>query len=96
MGGLGSMLHASQTIKNNWANRKALRKNRKKYAYATKHKKGEFNFPKVSEEELEKIKADIRAKGKKRRIIEYTIIAITIIIVIILFYVFSYYDKYYI
>lgn len=42
--------------------------------------------PKVSPEELEKIKAEIRAKGKKRRLIEYSVLGAIVTIITIVFY----------
>lgn len=65
--------------------RSARRKN--KYA-TTKRIMREFHTPDITKEELEQIKADIRAKGKRRRIIEYSITAVATIIVFILIFIY--------
>ncbi|GAB1309241.1 hypothetical protein KH5_19240 [Urechidicola sp. KH5] len=67
MAGLGHMLHTSQTIKNNWENRKKNRKDRKKKFYTTNHNNAKLKGPQVSPAELEKIKSEIRLRGKKQR-----------------------------
>ncbi|MDC9721832.1 MAG: hypothetical protein PSN34_03550 [Urechidicola sp.] len=59
-----------------------------KYA-TTKRKLKEFYTPDITKEELEKIKFDIRAKGKRQRIIENSItILLTIIFLILLYFLF--------
>lgn len=88
MGGFGSMSHAISSMKANMALRKSKRTQKSKNYQKGNYKEREFNFPKVSEKELEKIKADIRAKGKRQRLIENSIIAILTLIVFSLFYIY--------
>jgi len=65
MGGSGGMLHAITTMKNNMALRKSKRKGSKNRNLTGNPKKTEYNFAKVSDEELEKIKINIRLKARK-------------------------------
>lgn len=88
MGGFGSMQHAISSMKANAALRNSKRKQKNKTYQKGNYKEREFDFPKVSETELEKIKADIRAKGKHKRIIEFTIAASLTIVVFVLIFVY--------
>ena len=86
MGGFGSMLHAASTMKANMALRKSKRTQKSKNYQKGTYKKHELNFPKVSEEELQKIMVAIRAKGKRQRTINYTLTGIFTAIVFLLIY----------
>lgn len=75
-----------ESIKKNIEQKRSVRMGKEGYS-STKRIKREFNFPKVSEVELEKIKSEIRAKGKKQRIIENGIaVSLTIVFFILLYY----------
>ncbi len=74
------------SIRFNLGQKRSARR-KKKYA-TTKRIMREFYTPDITKEELEEIKANIRAKGKKRRTIEYSISIIATIIVITLIYVY--------
>ncbi|MDC9721831.1 MAG: hypothetical protein PSN34_03545 [Urechidicola sp.] len=76
-----------ENIKKNIEQKRSVRMGKEGYT-STKRIKREFNFPKVSEEELEKIKADIRAKGKRQRLIENSIISILSLTVFTLIYIY--------
>ncbi|MDC9723397.1 MAG: hypothetical protein PSN34_11605 [Urechidicola sp.] len=81
--GLGiSFLHDAKKIRDDRSRNKTLQKKRIDKYRNLKNTKGEFNFPKVSEEELAKIKSDIRLEGKKQRRKEFLIISIVSIVVI--------------
>lgn len=57
-----------------------------KYA-TTKRKLKEFYTPDITKEELEKIKSDIRSKGKRQRVIENSItILLTIAFLTLLYF----------
>ena len=76
-----------ENIKKNIEQKRSVRMGKEGYT-STKRIKREFKFPKVSEEELEKIKAEIRAKGKRQRLIENSIVAILSLIIFSLFYIY--------
>ena len=76
-----------ESIKKNIEQKRSVRMGKEGYS-STKRIKREFNFPKISKEELAKIKADIRAKGKRQRIIENSIITIITLVVISLIYIY--------
>lgn len=86
MGGFGSMLHAVSSMKANMALKRSKRREKSKDYKKGTYKEREFNFPKVSGEELEKIRAALRAKRLKRRKKEYLITGIVSLIVFILLY----------
>lgn len=87
MSGSGSMLHAVISMKNNLALKRSNRLGKRGYT-ATKRKYREIFQPDITKEELEKIKADIRAKGKKQRIIENSVTVFLTITFLILLYSF--------
>ena len=76
-----------ENVRKNIEQKRSKRMGKEGYS-STKRAKREFNFPKVSEEELKKIKSDIRAKGKRQRIIENSIIAILTLVVFSLIYIY--------
>lgn len=80
MGGAGHMLHAIKTLKQNRAMLKKRRSSRENdlHAYSTTETK--VNFKKVSPEELQRIKGEIRRKANKVKRRDFII---TIIIVLI-------------
>lgn len=85
----GSIQNASSSTKRNVNLRRDKIKS-KKDRFLKITSKRELNKklldPKVSPEELEKIKAEIRAKGKKRRLIEYSVLGAIVTIITIVFY----------
>jgi hypothetical protein len=64
-------------------NQKRQARSDRNSSYSNSEAKPEYNFPKLSETELEKVKSDIRAKLKSERKREY--IKISIIFVVIIF-----------
>ena len=87
MSGSGSMLHAVISMKNNLALKRSNRLGKRGYT-ATKRKYREIFQPDITKEELEKIKVEIRAKGKRQRLIENSIVAILSLIIFSLFYIY--------
>ncbi|GAB1309208.1 hypothetical protein KH5_18910 [Urechidicola sp. KH5] len=85
----GSMQNASSSTKRNVNLRRDKIKSRKD-RYLNNTGKRVLNKklldPKISPEELEKIKAEIRARGKKRRLIEYSALGAIVTIISIVFY----------
>ena len=87
--GLGiSFLHDAKKIRDDRFRNKTLQKKRIDKYQNLKNTKGEFNFPKVSEKELDKIKSDIRLNGKRERIKNFLVVSITFIILISLIILF--------
>lgn len=60
--------------------KRQARNDRNSSSYKSSDSKPEFDFPKLSESELEKVKSDIRKKAKSERKKELIIIAIIFII----------------
>lgn len=87
MSGSGSMLHAVISMKNNLALKRSNRLCKRGYT-ATKRKYREIFKPNITKEELEKIKSEIRAKGKKQRLVENSIITIITLVVFSLVYIY--------
>lgn len=61
--------------------KRQARNDRNSSTYKSSYSKPEYNFPKLSESELEKVKSDIRKKLKSDRKKEF--ITITIVIVLL-------------
>ncbi|MFK5878111.1 MAG: hypothetical protein QM478_01300 [Flavobacteriaceae bacterium] len=76
-----------QSIKFNLGQKRSNRFGRKRYAN-TKRKFKKLYTLDLTKEELEKIKADIRAKGKRQRLIENSIVAILSLIVFSIIYIY--------
>ncbi len=64
--------------------KRQARSDRNSSSYKSSDSKPEYNFPKLSESELEKVKSDIRKKLKSERKKEFITITIVIAILILL------------
>ena len=64
--------------------KRQARNDRNSSNYKSSDSKPEFNFPKLSDSELEKVKSDIRKKAKSERKKEFITITIVIAILILL------------
>lgn len=64
--------------------KRQARSDRNSSSYKSSNSKPEYNFPKLSESELEKVKNDIRKKAKSERKKEMITIAIIFIILTLL------------
>jgi len=64
--------------------KRQARSDRHSTSYKSSDSKPEFDFPKLSESELEKVKSDIRKKLKSDRKKELITISIIIVVVILL------------
>ncbi|WP_349664817.1 hypothetical protein IZU89_07875 [Cellulophaga lytica] len=60
--------------------KRQARSDRHSTSYKNSDSKTEFDFPKLSESELEKVKSDIRKKAKSERKKELIVIAIVFVI----------------
>ena len=84
MGGEGSMLHAIKSLKNN----RALVKKRKSRSHNDLLLEGtsktKIEFKKVSADELERIKAEIRLESRKAKLKELVIFLIVVALMIAL------------
>ena len=61
--------------------KRQARSDRHSTSYKNSDSKAEFDFPKLSESELEKVKSDIRKKAKSERKKELIVISIVFVIV---------------
>lgn len=64
--------------------KRQARSERNSSSYKSSNSKPEYNFPKLSESELEKVKSDIRKKAKSDRKKELITLAIVFIILTLL------------
>ena len=64
--------------------KRQARSDRNSSSYKSSDSKPEYNFPKLSESELEKVKSDIRKKLKSERKKEFIMITIVIAILFLL------------
>lgn len=76
-----------ENIKKNIEQKRSIRIGKESYS-STKRTKREFDFPDISKEELEKIKTEIRLKGKLRRRFQYLIMAVCTITLFVTLYIY--------
>ena len=79
-----SQFKATLTRKIERNQKRQARSDRNSSSYKSSDSKPEYNFPKLSESELEKVKSDIRKKLKSERKKEFIIITIVIAILVLL------------
>lgn len=84
MGGFGSAAAMVQSVKMNLAQRRA--KKAKRGIDSAKRVKTEYNFAKVSDKDLEIIKEQIRAKARKRKVVNGALFLLMSFFIIYLLY----------
>ncbi len=77
----------ARKIERNQKRRERSERTDRNSSYSSSDEKPEYNFPKLSETELEKVKSNIRAKIKSERIREYFKISIILVVIILIIWI---------